>query len=80
MKPLVIGSAKNTRCFRVVTVENLGFDYQCSKKSWMNKEIFFDWFKRFDQYIAKSQGRRGALVMIMHRTMEPPKTYHAAAR
>ena len=80
LKPLVIGSAKNPSCFREATAENLGFDYQSSRKSWINKEIFFDWLKRFEQYIAKSEGRIVALVMdnaSCHRFSESlPKLQH----
>lgn len=43
IRPLVIGKAKNPRCFKNFT---LPVDYDYSKKAWMTSAIFENWFHR----------------------------------
>ncbi|XP_071107261.1 jerky protein homolog-like [Haliotis cracherodii] len=44
LKPLVIGSAQNPRCFHHVNREALPTHYSASANAWMTAKIFEDWF------------------------------------
>ena len=44
---LVIGKAKNPRCFK--NVKSLPCIYKAQTKSWMDSEIFKDWIKPVDR-------------------------------
>ena len=50
-------------CFRDTTPEECGFDYESNPKAWMNRQIFFAWLVRFDQYIGQTTGRRVILTI-----------------
>ena len=43
-KLVVIGKAKNPRCFKNIDKSNLPVIYYNSPTAWMTKEIFYDWF------------------------------------
>lgn len=60
---LYIGNAKKPRCFKKKTGADLGFDYASNKKAWMTMDIFFEWLKRFDAFIARTPNRRILLLL-----------------
>ena len=41
---LLIGKAKNPRCFRTINKEALPVVYRNQKNAWVNTQIFRDWF------------------------------------
>ncbi|XP_053956218.1 tigger transposable element-derived protein 4-like [Anastrepha ludens] len=47
LKLLVIGKAKNPRCFK--GIKSLGVDYEFNKKAWMTSEIFTKWIVKLDK-------------------------------
>ena len=63
LPPLVIGRAKNPRCFEGVSPRELGFDCELSTKAWMTTEIFKRWVQRLDLHIGKTYGRKALLFI-----------------
>lgn len=61
--PLMIGKARQPRCFGGATGAQLGFDYDNGGKAWMTIAIFHRWFQRFDSYIARTPGREVILFI-----------------
>lgn len=46
LRLLVIGKSKKPRSFKGTRAENLPVDYFNQKKSWMNQQIFQEWFEK----------------------------------
>lgn len=57
---LVIGKAKNPRCFK--NVKSLPCMYKAQTKSWMDSEIFTDWIKQLDRKFL-AQNRKVAFIV-----------------
>lgn len=36
----------------------MGFDYTHTKKTWMNRSVFFEWLCHFDKYISRTRLRK----------------------
>lgn len=60
---LIIGNAHKPRFFKGKTGHQLGFDYHSNKKAWMTTAVFFDWLKRFDDYIGMRPGGKPVLLL-----------------
>lgn len=63
MPPMIIGKAKKPRAFNKKTGQQLGFDYWNNKKSWMTSSLFFEWLRRFNEFIARTNGRKVLLLI-----------------
>lgn len=50
LKLLVIGKAKNPRCFK--GLQNLGVDYESNQKSWMTTDLYEKWLISLDKKFA----------------------------
>jgi hypothetical protein len=62
LKPLVIGKAKNPRCFKNINIDNLPVYWESSKKAWMTGYVFLQWIKKVNQ-VMKSQKRKLLLFL-----------------
>lgn len=60
---MVIGKARNPRCFQKKSGQELGFDYHANQKAWMTTDLFFQWLARFQTYVAKSPDRKVLLLI-----------------
>ncbi|RHX97451.1 hypothetical protein DYB25_013863 [Aphanomyces astaci] len=60
--PLFIGTAAKPRCFRGATGADLGFDYQSSKKAWMNRVIFNKYLTALDEKMVEQD--RKVLLLV----------------
>ncbi|KAF0724097.1 hypothetical protein Ae201684P_015850 [Aphanomyces euteiches] len=60
--PLFIGTAARPRCFNGRRPADLGFNYFCSKKGWMNSDIFNSCPKLVDCRMAEEQRKVVLLV------------------
>lgn len=60
---MVIGNSQKPRVFRGKSGRELGFDYWSNKRAWMTKELFFDWLRRLDNYVAHTRGRKILLLV-----------------
>lgn len=60
---MIIGKSRKPRAFKKRTGSELGFDYHANKKAWMTQTLFFEWLKRFDAYVARTQNRKVALLL-----------------
>ena len=49
LKPVLIGSAANPRCFKNVNKNNLPFFYHSNKNAWMTNIIFSDWLDKINK-------------------------------
>jgi hypothetical protein len=61
LKPLVIGKAKNPRCFKNINIDNLPVYWESNKKAWMTGYVFLQWIKKVNQ-VMKSQKRKFFIV------------------
>ncbi|XP_062622348.1 tigger transposable element-derived protein 4-like [Saccostrea cucullata] len=57
---LVIGKAKNPRCFK--NVKSLPTSYEANSKAWITSELFTNWVRKLDRKF-HYQGRKVALVV-----------------
>jgi hypothetical protein len=62
LRPLVIGKAKNPRCFKNINIDNLPVYWESSKKAWMTGYVFLQWIKKVNQ-VMKSQKRKMLLFL-----------------
>ena len=62
LKPLVIGKAKNPRCFKNINIDNLPVYWESSKKAWITGYVFLQWIKKVNQ-VMKSQKRKILLFL-----------------
>ncbi|KAF0764946.1 hypothetical protein AaE_003022, partial [Aphanomyces astaci] len=60
--PLFIGTAAKPRCFSGATGADLGFDYQSSKKAWMNGVIFNKYLTALDEKMVEQD--RKILMLV----------------
>ncbi|XP_050334999.1 tigger transposable element-derived protein 6-like [Bactrocera neohumeralis] len=67
LKLLVIGKAKNPRCFK--GVKSLDVDYEFNKKAWKTSEIFTKWILKLDKKIGKQD--RKVLLFVDNCTAHP---------
>jgi len=49
LKPLVIGKAKQPRCFKNINIYNLPVFWQSNKKAWMTAYIFTEWITKINK-------------------------------
>lgn len=63
MPLLVVGSRVKPEGFGGKTGYEHGFDYYFSKLGALDSELFGSWLKRFDQYIARTPGRKALLLV-----------------
>lgn len=49
LKPLVIGKAKQPRCFKNINIDNLPVLWQSNKKAWMTAYIFTEWITKINK-------------------------------
>lgn len=54
--PLVLGTARRLRRSRRKEGQEFLFDYQHSRKAWMNRDILTDWLMCFAEYIRSTPG------------------------
>lgn len=59
---LVIGKSQNPRCFKNLSINQLGVTYRWNKKAWMTGELFNEWLRKFDQAM-RSADRRVLLLL-----------------
>lgn len=59
---LVIGKAKQPRCFNKIKPETLPVMYRANKKAWMNSKLFEEWLKKFDRKM-RCTGRKVLLFL-----------------
>lgn len=57
----MVGKAGKPRCFNGLDSSDQGFVFDYFKKGGMNKNIFFNWLKRFDQKIGITPRRKALL-------------------
>ncbi|XP_054276524.1 tigger transposable element-derived protein 6-like [Macrosteles quadrilineatus] len=73
LKPLVIGKAKNPRCFK--NVKSLPTEYEANNKAWMVSGFFSSWLKNIDKAMKKKN--RKILLFIdncsAHKDIPPLK-------
>lgn len=62
IQPLVIGKARQPRCFKKIKPENLPVMYRNNKRAWMNSSVYEDWLKRLDKKM-KRQKRKIVLFV-----------------
>ena len=55
LKPLVIGKAKNPRCFKNINVSQLPVHYTANQKAWMTSHIFLDWIGKVNKMMMKEK-------------------------
>lgn len=67
LKLLVIGKAKNPRCFK--GIRSLDVDYQSNKKAWMTGDIFTKWLLELDKKFGSQ--KRKVLLFIDNCTAHP---------
>ncbi|XP_049315732.1 tigger transposable element-derived protein 4-like [Bactrocera dorsalis] len=67
LKLLVIGKAKNPRCFE--GVKSLDVDYEFNKKAWMTNEIFTKWILKLDKKFGNQD--RKVLLFVDNFTAHP---------
>lgn len=60
---MVIGTTCNPRSFGKQTGHDLGFNYRANSGAYMTSALFFEWLVRFDAHIARTPGRRVALLI-----------------
>ncbi|RHZ01826.1 hypothetical protein DYB35_012803 [Aphanomyces astaci] len=60
--PLFVGSAKQPRCFGGLSGRDLGFEYQASKKAWMNGQIFSTYLSDLNERMATAN--RKVLLLV----------------
>lgn len=53
LKPLMIGKAKNPRCFK--GIKSLPMDYTSNQRSWMKSDIFGKWLTDLDKEMKKKK-------------------------
>ena len=66
-QPLVIGKAKNPRCFKHINPKTLSVHWYYNKKSWMTQSIMSEWLIAFDKTMSK-QNRKILLFLDNSRT------------
>ncbi len=49
LRPIVIGKAKDPRCFQKINRANLPVIYKSNAKGWMTGEIFREWLNKLDR-------------------------------
>jgi hypothetical protein len=47
-KPLVIGKAAKSRCFKNTDIKTLPTEWKCNKKAWMTSHIMGEWLTAFN--------------------------------
>lgn len=53
-KPLVVvGKSSKPRCFKGISMKNLGVDYYANKNAWMTSAIFTDWLQKWDKQLKR---------------------------
>nr|XP_014351091.1 PREDICTED: tigger transposable element-derived protein 4-like [Latimeria chalumnae] len=60
LKLLVIGNAKQPRCFK--GVKALPVDYEGNTKAWMTGDIFKDWVIKFDRKMQQQKRKAGFVI------------------
>ncbi|XP_071482354.1 jerky protein homolog-like [Diadema antillarum] len=74
---LLIGKSKNLRCFKNINTAALPVTYQSQKSSWMNGEIFSEWFhKNFVPAVRNHQTQNGLpekAILLLDNTPCHPK-------
>jgi hypothetical protein len=68
-KPLIIGNARNPRCFKGVRLENLNMTWQANKNAWMTTDIMIEWLKVLNRKI-KNLNRK-IILFLDHATCHP---------
>ena len=66
---LVIGKAKNPRCFK--GVRNLPLEYTANRNAWMTGDIFKDYLKKWNSKLSKAH--RTVLLIIDNCPAHPPR-------
>jgi hypothetical protein len=61
-KPLIIGNARNPRCFKGVRLENLNMTWQANKNAWMTTDIMIEWLNVLNRKM-KNLNRKVALFL-----------------
>lgn len=69
--PLIIGRAKQSRCFGKCPVSSFGYNYKWNKKAWMTGVIWLDWLKAFDRDMARQKRQVILLVDNCPAHLEP---------
>ena len=70
---LFVGTARQPRCFKGKSAEELGLDYANIAKGWMNTQLFRHWIESFNETM-KSENRHVLLLLdnaSSHRVDEP---------
>ncbi|XP_043471596.1 jerky protein homolog-like [Leptopilina heterotoma] len=71
---LVIGKAKNPRCFK--NIKNLPVSYKSQKSAWMDLKLFCDWFKNdFIKSVKKwrkDKGKDGKVLLLLDNAPSHP--------
>lgn len=62
MPLLFVGTARQPRCFKGKTGEELGLQYRCAPKGWMNTQLFQGWLGNFNETM-KNEGRHVLLLL-----------------
>jgi hypothetical protein len=74
IKPLIIGRAKNPRCFKNVS---LPVEYRNSKNAWMTSSIFENWFHysfvpEVRKFLRKKKLEQKAMLLLDNAPSHPP--------
>lgn len=62
LTPLIIGHAKQPRCFQKKTGEQLGFKYQSNSHAWMTADIFQQWLVEWNHELRRTD--RKILLLV----------------
>lgn len=67
--PLIIGKAKNPRCFKGSHIDKLPVDWYSNKKAWMTRDIMSDWLMKFDRKMERQN--RKVILFLDNATSHP---------
>lgn len=59
---LLIGKSAKPRCFKSINPSQLPVHYASNQKAWMNRQLWFEWLKKFDKQMSRA-GRRVLLIV-----------------
>ena len=60
---MAVGKTSKRVFWQRRTEDDIKFDYHQNAHSWMSTMIFFEWLKKFDRFISKTQGRKAILLL-----------------
>ncbi|KAJ8897901.1 hypothetical protein PR048_003258 [Dryococelus australis] len=71
-KPLVIGEAKQPRCFKGSKINLLGIEWHANKRAWMTREIVKEWLLGFHRKMGRQKKQ---VILFMDNATSHTDTY-----